>query len=94
MGLNDLRIAPVVGVLPAAGARRCTEYVVLVRPGAMAWTGEMRARLDPCARWWTLDELQAEGVAVEPETLPLLLEGYWDGGAAPGGSAQRRRWPS
>ncbi|MEV6961978.1 hypothetical protein AB0M97_22880 [Streptomyces sp. NPDC051207] len=78
-GLPDLRIAPVVGVLPADGARRRTQYVVLVRPVAAAWTDDVCARLEAGARWWTLDELHGKGVAVEPETLPLLLEGYWDG---------------
>ncbi|MFI7143096.1 hypothetical protein ACIBQ5_37020 [Streptomyces massasporeus] len=78
-GASDLRIAPVVGVLPAVGARRRTEYVVLVRPAAAAWTDDMRALLEGSARWWTLDELQTKGVSVEPEILPLLLQGYWDG---------------
>lgn len=78
-GLPDLRIAPVVGVLPAVGARRRTEYVVLVRPVAPVRAEDMGALLEAGARWWTLDELHGKGVAVEPQTLPLLLEGYWDG---------------
>jgi ADP-ribose pyrophosphatase YjhB (NUDIX family) len=78
-GLSDLRIAPVVGVLPSVGARRRTEYVVLVRPAAAAWADDVCPRLDAGARCWTLDELHGRGVDVEPETLPLLLEGYWDG---------------
>ncbi|MFJ5305199.1 hypothetical protein [Streptomyces sp. NPDC088350] len=78
-GLTGSRIAPVVGVLPAVGERGCVEYVVLARPATGAWQREVRTVLGTGARWWSTAELRDAGVWVEPDTLPLLMDGYWEG---------------
>ncbi|QBJ91430.1 hypothetical protein D0Z67_14810 [Streptomyces seoulensis] len=78
-GLPPVRITPVVGVLPAIDDRRQTEYVVLARPVAEAWPPDVRALLGDGARWWSTAQLRDAGVRVEPDSLPLLMDGYWEG---------------
>jgi ADP-ribose pyrophosphatase YjhB (NUDIX family) len=79
LGLPGLRIAPVVGVLPAVGGRCRVEYVVLARPATEAWQQDVRPLLGTSARWWSTTQLRDAGVRVEPDTLPLLMDGYWEG---------------
>ncbi|MEV0908553.1 hypothetical protein [Streptomyces hokutonensis] len=74
-----LRIAAVVGRLPAGRDRDRVEYLVLAAPPAAVWPHDVRARLASGARWWTTAQLRDAGVSVEPGTLTLLMEGYWEG---------------
>lgn len=74
-----LRLGAVIGHLPAGGSRGSAEYIVLAAPAATDWPQDVRALMDPGARWWSTAELRDSGVAVEPETLPLLIDGYWEG---------------
>nr|WP_234312564.1 hypothetical protein [Streptomyces seoulensis] len=39
----------------------------------------MRALLGDGARWWSTAQLRDAGVRVEPDSLPLLMDGYWEG---------------
>jgi ADP-ribose pyrophosphatase YjhB (NUDIX family) len=78
-GLPCLRIAPVVGVLPAIGGRQLVEYVVLAGPVTEAWLEDVRVLFGTDARWWSTAQLRDTGVRVEPDTLPLLMDGYWEG---------------
>lgn len=78
-GLPGLLITPVVGVLPATGARRRIAYVVLARPVTGAWPQNAPALLGAGARWWSTAQLRDAGARVEPDTLPLLMDGYWEG---------------
>ncbi|MFF3373512.1 hypothetical protein ACFYXF_11250 [Streptomyces sp. NPDC002680] len=74
-----VRIGAVVGRLPAGHDRDHEEYLVLAAPPAAAWPDDVRARLAAGARWWSTAQLRAAGVPVEPGSLVLLIEGYWEG---------------
>lgn len=79
VGLPGLRIARVVGVLPAVGGRHRIEYVVLAGPATGAWPKDVPALLGESARWWSTAQLRNAGVRVEPDILPVLMDGYWEG---------------
>lgn len=78
-GFPAVRIGAVVGRLPAGAARPVEEYVVLAAPACDRWPRDVRALMAPEARWWDTAALRRSGDAVEPETLPLFLDGYWEG---------------
>ncbi|MEV5784295.1 hypothetical protein AB0L42_25275 [Streptomyces sp. NPDC052287] len=79
LGLLGPQIAPVVGVLPDVAGRCRVECVVLARPATGAWQQDVRALLGTGARWWSTAQLRYAGVRVEPDTLPLFMDGYWEG---------------
>ncbi|MFJ7246340.1 hypothetical protein ACIQWA_17040 [Kitasatospora sp. NPDC098652] len=78
-GLPTLDITPVVGLIRPGPDLPPVQYIVLVREASPPWPDNMPGLLGPLARWWTLQELKAGSVDVEPGELPILLEGYWDG---------------
>ncbi len=79
LGFPAMRIGAVVGRLPAGAARPTEEYVVLAAPASGHWPQDVRALMAPGARWWDTAALRESNVAIEPETLPLLIDGYWEG---------------
>ncbi|WP_225100322.1 hypothetical protein [Streptomyces sp. CoH27] len=72
-------IGAVVGRLPTGTARPVEEYVVLAAPACGRWPRDVRVLMAPGACWWDTAALRKSGAAVEPETLPLFLDGYWEG---------------
>ncbi|EHN72328.1 hypothetical protein SMCF_8249 [Streptomyces coelicoflavus ZG0656] len=52
---------------------------MLAAPACGRWPQNLRDLMAPGARWWNTAALRRSGAAVEPETLPLLLDGYWEG---------------
>lgn len=79
-GLPCLTMSPLVGrhrVGRGLGLGSL-EYVVLFRAADDVWdsTGQPWGQ---AARWWSLHELAQQHVVVEPASLPLFMDGYWDG---------------
>lgn len=77
--LQPVRVTPVIGRLFAIDDTEKLGYVALVLPVAGAWGPRSTQILGASARWWTLRELRAQELPVEPVEVLDLVDGYWDG---------------
>jgi hypothetical protein len=77
-GLPRLSISPLIGHHRVGVDLGTLEYVVLFRAAHDSWDSAT-GLLGRQAKWWTLHELGRQRVNVEPASLPLFMDGYWEG---------------
>lgn len=76
--LPRLSISPLVGHHRVGTGPGALEYVVLFTAAPGSWDSAVQLP-GRDARWWTLQELGDRQIDVEPASLPLFMDGYWEG---------------